>query len=295
VNHTLQSLESAGASLTNLDFRWVALALALQLANLGFRALAWRGILSAAYPRERVKLLDVGAAYAAGVAFNAYTPARAGEALKVALIRLRIRHSSIAGVAASSSVVLILDALIGVALLAFAWWLGIVPALPSVSTTTLLAGGGVAVVAGALALRIRRLRARLREGTAILATPKVYLRTVVPPQLGAWACRIGVAFALLAAFGLPATLPLAGLVVVAGGMSTLVPATPGGVGTQQVLIVIALQKTATAATALSFSIGMQAGITVVNTLVGLAGMALVLGTLRPAALRVALASARARR
>lgn len=128
------------------------------------------------------------------------------------------------------------------------------PALPHPSPITLLAGGAV-----------------------------------VPAQLGAWACRIGVAFALLAAFGLPATLPLAALVVVAGGMSTLVPATPGGVGTQQVLIVVVLQHTATAAAALSFSIGMQMGITVVNTLVGLAGMALVLGTVRPAAMRRALA------
>jgi uncharacterized membrane protein YbhN (UPF0104 family) len=293
VNHTLQSLQAAGDQFANLDFRWIAFALGLQLANLGFRALAWRSILAAAYPRTRIRLLDVGAAYAAGVALNAYTPARAGEALKVALIRLRIRDSSITGVAASSSVVLVFDAFVGAALLACAWWFGIVP-LPAASGKTLLIGGAAAVVAVALVSRLARLRARLREGAAILATPRVYLRTVVPPQLGAWACRIGVAFALLAAFGLPATLPLAGLVVVAGGMSTLVPATPGGVGTQQVLIVIVLQKTATAASALSFSIGMQAGITIVNTLVGLAGMALVLGTLRPAAMRGFLASARTR-
>jgi uncharacterized membrane protein YbhN (UPF0104 family) len=295
VNHALQSLDAAGDRLATLDFRWVLLALALQLANLGFRALAWRNILAAAYPRERIRALDVGAAYAAGVAMNAYTPARGGEALKVALLRLRIRDSSLTGVAATSSVVLVFDALMGAALLACAWSLGIVPALPVPSGTTLLVGGAVAVLAAAVASQMPRLRARLREGAAILATPGIYLRSVVPLQLGAWGCRIGVAFALLAAFGLPATVPLAGLVVVAGGMSTLVPATPGGVGTQQVLIVVALQKTATAASALSFSIGMQAGITIVNTLAGLVGLALVLGTLRPSAIRGALAAARARR
>jgi uncharacterized membrane protein YbhN (UPF0104 family) len=105
---------------------------------------------------------------------------------------------------------------------------------------------------------------------------------------GAWTCRIGVAFALLAAFGLPATLPLAGLVVVAGGMSTLVPATPGGAGTQQLLIVLVLQQTATAASALAFSIGMQVGLTAVNTAIGLLGMLLVVRTLRPAEVRAAL-------
>ena len=83
---------------------------------------------------------------------------------------------------------------------------------------------------------------------------------------------------MLAAFGVPATLPLAGLVVVASGLSTLVPATPGGAGTQQLLVVIALQQVASAASALSFSIGMQVGVTVVNTAVGLAALSLVFGT-----------------
>ena len=96
---------------------------------------------------------------------------------------------------------------------------------------------------------------------------------------------------MLAAFGLPATLPLAAIVVVAGGLSTLVPATPGGAGTQQLLIVYALHSAVSAASALSFSIGMQVGITAVNTLVGLAGLALLLGTLRPGAVRAALRGA----
>jgi uncharacterized membrane protein YbhN (UPF0104 family) len=111
---------------------------------------------------------------------------------------------------------------------------------------------------------------------------------VIPFQAAAWACRVGVAFALLAAFGLPATVPIAGLVVVAGGMSTLIPATPGGAGTQQLLIVVALQQVASAATALSFSIGMQVGVTAVNTLLGLAALALLFGTIRPSAIRAGL-------
>ena len=287
----MDTLGAAGDQLAALDLRWALVALALQLANLGFRALAWRNILTAAYPHERIRLLDVGGAYAAGVALNAYTPARSGEALKVALLRLRIRGSSLTGVAASSSVVLLFDALVGCTLLGLAWALGIVPALPRPSTELVVGVVAVGALIATLTWRAPRLRARLQEGTAILRTPRRYLHTVVPAQLGAWACRVGVAFALLASFGLPATLPLAGLVVVAGGMSTLVPATPGGVGTQQVLIVLVLQHTATAASALSFSIGMQVGVTLVNTLVGLVGMALVLRTLRPAAMRAAVRGA----
>lgn len=288
MTYALDTLGAAGDRLGALDLRWALVALALQFANLGFRSLAWRNILAAAYPREKVRLLDVGAAYAAGVALNSYTPARSGEALKIALLRLRIHNSSVVGLASSSSVVMLLDALVAGSLMMLAWQLGIVPALPRPSAWTMLAVPAVLAVGAVVVWRLPKLRARLVEGTAILRTPRRYLRTVVPAQLGAWACRIGVAFALLAAFGLPATLPLAGLVVVAGGMSTLVPATPGGAGTQQVLIVLVLQQTATAASALSFSIGMQVGVTVVNTLVGLAGMALVLGTVRPTAVRAAM-------
>ena len=55
-------------------------------------------------------------------------------------------------------------------------------------------------------------------------------------------------------------------------MSTLVPATPGGAGTSWLLIVVALQQVDPLPRALSFSIGMQVGVTVVNTLVGLAAV-----------------------
>jgi uncharacterized membrane protein YbhN (UPF0104 family) len=203
-------------------------------------------------------------------------------------VRLRIPGSTVAGVGASNGVVLLFDTVIGVSLLATAWWLGLVPAVPRPSLPAAAAVGGVLLAVAVVVALVPRLRANLRQGAAILATPGLYLRRVVPYQAGAWVCRVGVAFAMLAAFGVPATLPIAGLVVVAGGMSTLVPATPGGAGTQQLLIVVALQQVASAASALSFSIGMQVGVTLVNTMLGLFAMALVYGTVRPAAIRTRL-------
>ena len=135
--------------------------------------------------------------------------------------------STVAGVGASNGVVLLFDSVVGASLLATAWALGLLPALPHPSATTALAAGAALVLVAAVILAVPRLRANVRQGVAILA--------------------------MLAAFGVPATLPIAGLVVVAGGMSTLVPATPGGAGTQQLLIVVALQHVASAASALSFS------------------------------------------
>ena len=293
----LESLETAAGRFVALDLRFVVAALAFQLGNLALRSLALRNVLAAAYPERRISAWTVGGAYAAGVALNAFAPARGGEALKIALLRLRIPGSSVPTLVSAGVLLTLLDALIGASLIVGGLAFGLLPALPSprlpsvvtVTAHPLLVGAVVLslagitfLVAGPLAQRARRLWLHVEQGGAILRTPARYVRTVVTLQLGGWACRTGVAFCLLAAFGLPATVPLALLVVVAGGLSTLVP-TPGGAGTQQVLLVYALQQTASTAAALSFSVGMQVGVTTVNTAIGIMAMMLMFRTLRPIA------------
>ena len=74
------ALDSASDRFGQLDGRFLLPALALQLLTLVFRALAWRGVLVAAYPGRRVSALSVERrATRAGVAMNAFTPARGGE------------------------------------------------------------------------------------------------------------------------------------------------------------------------------------------------------------------------
>ncbi len=298
----LESLESAAGQFVALDLRFVIVAMAFQLGNLALRSLALRNVVAAAYPEKRISGWTVGGAYAAGVALNAFAPARGGEALKIALLRLRIPGSSVPTLVSGGALLTVLDAVIGASLIGGALGLGLLPSLPSpklpsfsVTSTHLLVMGVLAVVlivvsalvAEPLARWARRLWLSIEQGGAILRTPARYFRGVVLLQLGGWVCRTAVAFSLLSAFGLPATVPLALLVVVAGGLSTLIP-TPGGAGTQQVLLVFALQQTASTAAALSFSIGMQVGITTVNSLVGLTALMLMFRTLRPlAAVRAA--------
>lgn len=254
-------------------------------------------MLAAAYPGERIPVVSVGCAYAAGVAANAYLPARGGEAVKVALARAQMPASSIPTVAASLSVVAILDAALGAGLVAVLWTTGVLPALPSPPSVGLAPVGiGVVVVlaAGAAALAQRRIAGAIRRflssaarGFAILRRPWVYATSVVPFQLAAWACRIGVVYFALEAFRIDAGLETAALVVVLNGAATAVPL-PGGAGSQQLLATYALQGVISAAGAVSFSLSMQVGVTAVNTAIGLAAVMLVFRTLRPvAALRAA--------
>jgi uncharacterized membrane protein YbhN (UPF0104 family) len=301
---SLAFLEGAAERVAALDGRLVAVALALQGANLVLRALAWRNVLAGAYPARRIPVLGVGAAYAVGVALNGLLPARGGEVAKVALVRTQLPSSSVVTIASSGAVVLAFDAALGAGLLVAASALGAVPAPPLPSAppwpilAVVLAGLAAAGVASArigpaAARRLAQVRGQVAAGGAILREPHRYLASVASLQVTAWACRIGAVWALLAAFGLAVSPAVAAAVVLAAGASTVVPGAPGGAGTQQLLLVYALQHVASAADALSFAIAMQAGVTAVNVAVGLAAAMVVFRTLRPVpALRAALRDAR---
>jgi uncharacterized membrane protein YbhN (UPF0104 family) len=286
----------AAGRVMDLDRRFLALALVLQLATLAMRAVAWRNVLGAAYPHEKIALFPLSCAYAAGMALNAYLPARGGEGAKVAFARGQIPGSSVPTIAASLSVLLIWDFLFGASLIVVLWATGVLPALPSLPV---LGFAPIAVVVTAiLALGlVRRPRALLvgfccsaARGFTILRCPLLYARSVLPFQLAAWACRIGVVYFVLEAFRIQAGLETALLVVVLNGLSTAVPV-PGGAGSQQLLATYALQGVISTAAAVSFSLSMQVGITAVNTTVGLLAMMLLFRTMRPLA---AARSARAR-
>jgi uncharacterized membrane protein YbhN (UPF0104 family) len=277
------------ARFTEVDPRLVVAALVLHLGNHVLRSVAWCNVLRAAYPAERVPLLTVASSYAVGVALNAVVPGRGGDAAKVALLRLRLRETRVPVLASTLSVVVLFDLVAATALLLTVGVSGAVPLsadLPS-APAPWLAGAVLVAALAALPLArrlrapLRRLRAELVQGGAILRTPWRYLRDVVVVQAAAWCCRIGVVYCLLAAFGVAATLPRAALVMVLCGASTLVPLTPGGAGTQQVVLAFALSQVATATVVVSFSVGMQAGVTAVNALLGLAAGMVAFGTLHP--------------
>jgi uncharacterized membrane protein YbhN (UPF0104 family) len=285
----VDAAESASDRFGQLDGRYLLPALALQLLTLLFRALAWRGVLVAAYPGRRIPVPTVAGAYAAGVALNAFTPARGGELAKVLIARARIPDTTVATLAASLTVVMAIDGVIGGLLICTLWATGVMPALPSLPGAVAVELGLAAAVAAAAAIAVlyrlrpelvRRVACRAAQGLSILRQPGRYACTVLPFQIAAWWCRIGVVFLVLAAFGIEASLATAALVVVLNGASTLVPV-PGGAGTQQVLAAYALQGAVSAATAVSFSLGMQVGVTMVNTTVGLVALMLLFRTVRP--------------
>src|SRR5688572_12056872 len=172
MSQAMSLLDDVGERLAGADPRLALLALALHVANHVLRSIAWRGVLAAAYPAERVRLLPVLSAYAGGVALNAVAPARGGDAVKVGLVRAAIPGSAVVTIAATLSVLVALDLLIGTVLMLVLGLSGAVPldlagGLESAATAAPLIATALAVagVAGfLLRRRLRALSAQLRRG-----------------------------------------------------------------------------------------------------------------------------------
>jgi uncharacterized membrane protein YbhN (UPF0104 family) len=287
----------------------LAIALLFHTTNLMLRTRAWYSIVRAAYPEQRrYKWRSCAGAYLSGVGLNALIPARGGDLLKLYLVRLRLPESTVATLVATLLVETLLDTFIGPCLFAYAYVEGVVPSLPDLPhlpafewsaavSHPRIAGIAVAVVVLLALLLLRHaikvardFRERVRQGFTILRTPRRYLATVVVPQALGWICRVGTMFYLLRAFSIHADIRNALLVLVVGSVSTLLPLTPGGVGTQQALIVVVLSGQAPDSTLLSFSVGMQFIITVANAVLGFIALTLMLRSL---SLRKAIREARA--
>ena len=88
---------------------------------------------------------------------------------------------------------------------------------------------------------------------------------------------------------MPGTLQSSVLTQVASSVSTLLPATPGGLGPKQALLVVLLDGTASRANVVTFSIGSELATTILNVGLGIACMIAMIGGLR---IRAALSEAR---
>jgi glycosyltransferase 2 family protein len=301
--HALTDVLSALAGrLGSVDAKLLLVAVVCHVANLLLRAGAWHAVLRAAHPGVRVRRRAVTGAYLAGVGVNSLAPARAGDVVKVGLAHRSIAGSTCTTVAATLVAEGALDVVVGISLVLWALHTGAVPSgidpfsrlpyHPGAAETAVLAAA-VALIVAAIAARVgsARLRSfarRVRHGLAIFRRPGLYLRAVALPQLVGWGFRAASVACFLGAFGIAAGGSQVALVLAAGSLAALVPAAPGGAGAQQALVIVLLRSMAAGATVLSFSLGMQLAVTLVNVVLGIAAVAVTLRCM-PWSVRLAMA------
>ena len=301
----LDAVEAFGERIAAVDPRMLAAALGLSLLNLLLRSRGWRNILRAAFPDVQIKARTAFGAYVAGVGVNALVPARVGDVVKVFLAKRKIEGTNYPTLAATLICETIVDMVLALGLILYALQAGLLPGLPRLPSLPAFELSWVAeypwisgIVAGvlllALLLAIRRVQAFWRKfgrGLAILRTPGRYLRGVVTYQVAGWGCRVAAAGFFLEAFHVPATAQAVLLVMVAGNIGKLLPATPGGLGPVQAVLVVFLAGTATRADVLAFSVGMEISLMVFYSLLGIVAIAIMSG--RGLRLRATIADARA--
>ena len=232
---------------------------------------------------------------------NAIVPARGGDVLKLYLVKHRVEGSTYPTLGSTLIVETLFDTVVAATIVLWALSLGVLPGfdvlpdLPQIEWSWPLRHPKVAIViaavwAAVLVLlvlfaikRVREFKQRVKQGFAILRPFSRYLRGVVPWQALSWGLRLASVYFFLRAFGMPATLYNAGLVLVVQSLSTALPFTPGGIGTQQGLLAFifreAAPKTSTTLV-VSFSVGMHLATTVANLVAGFASIFAMLRTVR---------------
>jgi uncharacterized membrane protein YbhN (UPF0104 family) len=284
--------------LAAVHWQLLALALGFHLLRLLLRSFAWREILRAAHPGARLPFRSVFGAYVGGVGVNSIIPARSGDLVKLYLIRRRLGDSSYATLAPTLLAETVFDFFVAGGLMIWALSIGVLPThqvysrLPTVDWKFLVRheqATAIALVSLLIAAMIAfaifaehggDVRARFRRGFAIFGRPRRLALGVLLPQALSWVLRLACVYEFLRAFDVPASVHNALLAMVVDSLATLFPATPGGAGTKQGLIVFLFRGTGISSSVLlAFSVGMNIALTAFNLVLGAAAIGLMARTL----------------
>jgi uncharacterized membrane protein YbhN (UPF0104 family) len=300
-------------SATSVNVPLLVLGAILYVLNQCVRTIGWHTILRTAYPAAHdLRRRDVIRAYLAGSGLNAVIPARGGDVVKLAIVHRHIPGSRWSTLAATFLPETLFESAFGTLLVIWALARGFLPVpnavgeVPSYDVSlfvehpiisTLATVGVLAALYGLWRLLRRRGRvtvARVKQGLAILGSPKLFLTGVVSWQAAARVIRLGSLAAFMGAFHLPVTLSTVVLVMAAQGGGRIIPLAPASTGLRLAMLSYGFVEVTgqavdiAAITTFTFGVGavlMLAGLVIALTIIGRE-----FGTLSP---KRALAAARA--
>jgi uncharacterized membrane protein YbhN (UPF0104 family) len=298
VRAVLDAIEVFFENLAAVHFGPLALAIACHILKLLAATRAWRNIVADAYPGEQVRWRHIFGAFTAGVGINALLPARGGDVVKLYLAKRSIRGSTYTTLASTILVQSIFDFAVASILLIWAIQQGVLPGLdvlphlPSFDFAWFFAHPqesavfvavlfvGLVALAVWLEQHVTAFHARVAQGFRVLGDRPRYFRRVALWQAVDWSLRIATVYFFLHAFDVEADVRNAFLGQVANSLATVLPISPGGIGTEQALIVYVLSGEATRTDLLSLSVGMRLTLMIVNVVLGFGALFLMLRTFR---------------
>jgi uncharacterized protein (TIRG00374 family) len=284
--------------LANVSWTFLAIAAVFQLLKIGCAGRAWQNSIIASYPKKRASYPMITAALCAGAGVGAIVPVHGGDAVRVVIVKRRIPGSTYTTIASTLLVRAPFDTLVALSLFLILLVEGVLPGaslLPNLPAfdfswffghprqAIIIAGTSILVLT-ALALwawtSIREFKERVRQGLNGLLDWRYYLRHIVPWQAADWTLRIATIFFALLAFHMPATIHNSLLAQATANLSTLLPISPSGIGTEQALLASVLHGVAPGSLILAFSVGTRLMTILINVVLGFAAILYFFGTFR---------------
>ena len=242
-----------GAAFDLVEWRWVVLAVLINLASVVLRAVAWKVIVDQAVPPPAPRKRNVFAAFCVGLLGNAALPGRVGELARVAVLtrRMRRRPGTWATVVGTVFAHRLFDVVAAVGLVVYVLYAARIPdwAVPGLAIALgiglglLLAGLMLARRENRLVVEelgpIRRVLRMGRHGLTVLKRPAPAVAALLL-QLVGWTAQLFAVWAAFRAFGIDGSIAAAALVLVLVNLVTVFPLWPGNVGLVQAAIALSL-------------------------------------------------------
>jgi uncharacterized membrane protein YbhN (UPF0104 family) len=296
VGEVLHAIKVFFESLAAVQFSALGLAIGCHVVKTMCTSRAWRNTLAYSYPDTEVQWRTIYAAYLSGIGVNAIIPARAGDAVRLYIAHRAVPVSTYTTLASSLLVLSVFDTAMALLIFAYALTLGVLPGVhslgrlpgfdfgffvgnPEFSAVLLI----VLAIFGTIGffwarIHIDEFKQHIGQGLAVLRDRTEYLHRVALWQAGDWALRFVAIWFFLDAFGIPQSIRNVLLVQVTQSLATLVPISPGGIGTEQAFIVYVFSGTGIGrATLIAFSVGMKLTLIITNVIIGFTALFLTLG------------------
>jgi uncharacterized membrane protein YbhN (UPF0104 family) len=295
VGEVFDAIQVFFEQLASVKFSALALAIAAHVLKTMCTSRAWWNTIAAAYPKEEVRWRSIYASYLAGVGINAIIPVRAGDAVKLYMAHRAVPGGTYTTLTSSLLVLSIFDGAMATLIFVYALTLGVLPGVSSLGGLPGFDFGFIAanpefwllvlfalVILGVvgffwLRLHVAEFKLRVRQGFSVLSDRTEYLRTVAAWQAGDWLLRFVAIWFFLDAFGVPQTIRNVLLVQVTQSLATLVPISPGGIGTEQAFIVYVFEGAVATSKLLAFSVGMKLTLITTNVILGFGAIFLTFG------------------
>ncbi len=235
-----------------VEWRWIALAVLINLASVFARTVAWHLVINQALPTPHPRHRTVFAAFCVGLLANAVLPARAGEIARVAVLRRRLPtgRGTTATLVGTVFAHRLFDLFPVLALVGYTLESA---KIPRWALTSIEAFVGVGVTFFAVAVVIarrqhrrvldemgtpRKLLAMAQRGLAVMKRPAAAAGATLFQTIG-WTLQLFAVYTVMRAFGF-GTVPAAALVLVLMNVATVFPFWPGNVGLLQAAIALPL-------------------------------------------------------